>query len=107
MRPWPRRIGALLGRPLTPFVAAAALVAAAAAAPSLVPTERPYVLHQGQRYPPEAAGSFYSCHEIAHPQIRCFDSTERMKGDILANFPAKRRAAEELMPDVTPTFEGP
>lgn len=107
MRRWPGRLRALVFRPMTPFVAAAVLVGVGFAPGFFAGKEEPYVLYQGQRYPQRAAGSYFSCHEFAHPQIRCFDTTEAMKGDIIANFPHKRQAAEELMPDITPTFEGP
>jgi hypothetical protein len=92
---------------MTPFIAAAALIVVAFGPSLLRAGDGPYVLYDGQRYPQHAAGSFYSCHELAHPEIRCFDSTEAMKGDVLMNFPSKAQAAEELMPDITPIFEGP
>lgn len=100
MRGVAEHLGRRLLSPLAPVVAAVLLVAAWAAANALVKPD-PYVVHGGQRYPSEAAGQFFSCHDIAFPEIRCFDTTEAMKQDVLRNFPARRQAILHLVPGPT------
>jgi hypothetical protein len=49
--------------------------------------QAPYVVAYGERYPSERAGSFPACHDLAYPEIRCFNSLKEMVEDELRGWP--------------------
>ncbi|GIW20366.1 MAG: hypothetical protein KatS3mg065_0662 [Chloroflexota bacterium] len=48
--------------------------------------EAPYVSYRGERLPATEAGR-YVCHDLALPEIRCFDSVEELIRDLDLRFP--------------------
>jgi len=51
--------------------------------------EVPYVLAYGERYPADQAIEFGACHDLAYPQIRCFDTLEELVEDELRGWPQR------------------
>lgn len=60
-----------------------------------------YVVYRGERYPLHEAASFHACHDLARPEIRCFDSWIEVEADFKRNFPLAVGGLHELLPDVS------
>jgi hypothetical protein len=76
-----------ISNPVVPAIAIAVVVAVWAIGRSQSGAEL-YVLYHGQRLPISAAGG-YSCHDLARPQIRCFDTFSEMRADIVVSYPER------------------
>jgi len=66
----------------------------------------PYVLYRG-RLSPAAEAAYHVCHDLAAPQIRCFDTVEELIRDLEATFPwyaerFKRLWLATWPPSITP-----
>lgn len=55
-----------------------------------------YVLYHGLRLPLSTAGRF-ACHDLARPEIRCFDTVEELRADIAVHFPGQLWRFDRLM----------
>lgn len=74
----------IVRRPIVPVVLLFAVGLWLATRPNL---EVPYVLHRGEPLPATEAGR-HLCHDLALPEIRCFDSVEELIEDLELHFPA-------------------
>ncbi|HWP63346.1 MAG TPA: hypothetical protein VNO86_07745 [Candidatus Binatia bacterium] len=55
-----------------------------------------YVWYRGKRLPLSAAGD-YSCHDLARPEIRCFDTIDELRADLHAYFPSHAERFDSLL----------
>lgn len=80
--------------PATPLAAAALLAAAYAGGRYLESQERPYVSLYGEVVDGNTLRG-KSCHDLAYPEVRCFDTPEEMFDDQIRNWPSRAAILQE------------
>lgn len=74
----------IVRRPIVPISVLLVLAAWAVLRSS---DETPYVHYRGERLPATEAAN-HICHDLALPEIRCFDSVDELQRDLEIHFPA-------------------
>lgn len=92
-------MGRSLLRPIVPIALLLVLTGWVAMSPHAVGEADFYVLYRADRYPLTSAGSFFACHDLARPEIRCFDSWAEVEDDVARNFPGRLEGFQNLIHD--------